>query len=175
MKVRKVPDALVFGLVAAYNQQRLDAISTSAHLERSAVDSTDGDYMNPTVTRLSVSSANATNEDTLVTLANELKADINLHFADANAHNTAVSSAVATAAATNTATAVTLLNALKSAYGTHLSASNVHYTNDSTNTVSAANATDEATAITLANELKTDVNAHMASAPAGVYLDVVEA
>jgi hypothetical protein len=174
MDVRKTPDNVAYALVAAANQRQVDGISTFFHLNRT--ETTDSsDYRAPTVTRMAISAAVASNEATLVALANELKADINTHFADTIAHNTAVSSAVATAAATNTATANTLLNALKAAYNTHLSAANVHYTNDATNTIAAADATNEATGITLANELKTDFTAHIASAPAGTYIRLIDA
>lgn len=174
MDVRKTPDSVAFALAAAYNQRQVDGISTFFHLDRTSTTNAT-DYKNPTVTRVTITSAAASDPATLVTMANELKADINIHFADSVAHNTAVPAAVATATATNTATAITLLNALKTAYNAHLTASNVHYTNDSTNSVSAATATDEATAITMANEMKGDFNAHVASAPAGTYINLVDA
>ncbi len=174
MNVRKTPDNVAYALVAAYNQRQVDGISTFFHLNRTETTDT-SDYRAPTVTRVTITSANASNEATLVALANELKADINTHFADTIAHNSAVSAAVATASATNTATAVTLLNALKAAFNTHLSEANVHYTNDGTNTVAASDATNEGTAITLANEMKGDFNAHVASAPAGTFINLIDA
>ncbi len=174
MDVRKTPDNVAYALVAASNQRMVDGIASFFHLNRTELTNS-SDYRAPTVTRLSISSATATDETTLVTMVNELKADINTHFADTIAHNTAVSSAVATATATNAATAVTLVNALKTAYNAHLTASNVHYTNDSTNAVSSAAATDQATAITMANEMKGDFNAHVASAPAGTFINLVDA
>jgi hypothetical protein len=172
--VRKMPDVMLHALVVANNQALVDGISTFFHLDRTATTSS-VDYLNQSVTRLTVSAATATDSTTAIVMVNSVKTALNTHFADTIAHNTAVSSAVATATATDTTTAITLANAIKTAYGTHLSASNVHYTNDSTNTVSAANATDATTLITLVNELKTDLNAHMASAPAGVYMNLVPA
>lgn len=175
LKTRMMPDEVVYALVAANNQRLTDNISTSFHLDRSCAADGGRDYKNPTITRLSITSASATDLATSLTLTNELKSDLNLHFADTIAHNTAVSAAVTTAAATDLTTAVALANALKSAYGTHLSASNVHFTNDSTNTIAAANATDQTTLNTLLNEFKGDLNAHMLSAPVGVWIDLVGA
>lgn len=170
INVRGMPDSLAFGIVAALNQLQTDALSTLAHQSRTEI--TGGDYRNPTITRVTISSATATDLATSLTLVNELKADLNVHFADTIAHNTAVSAAVTTAAGTDLTTAVALANALKAAYGTHRTAAGVHFTNDTTNTVAAADATDQTTLNTLVNELKTDFNAHFASAPNGTWINI---
>jgi hypothetical protein len=176
LKTRKVPDEVLFALVAANNQRMSDNISTSFHLDRTAATpSTYGDYRNPSTTRLSVTLAAATDAATQLALANELKRVVNVHFADDVAHDSATSAAVATATATNAATAITLANALKAAYNTHLAAAGRHYTNDSTNTVAAADATDAATLQVLVNEMRTDLTAHMLSAPVGVYINLQDA
>lgn len=176
LKTRKLNSEILYALVAANNQRMTDNLSTNFHLDRTAAAPTSyPDYKNPVVNRLAITSANASDLATSLTLVAELKLKINLHFADSIAHNTAVSAAVTTAAATDLATAQTLANALKTAYGTHLSAANVHFTNDGTNTIAAANATDQATLNTLLNELKGDFNAHIASAPVGVWIDLVDA
>jgi hypothetical protein len=172
--VRKMPDVMLHALVAANNQRLVDGISTFFHLDRTAA-TTAADYQSQSITRVTVSAATATDSTTAIVMANAVKVAVNLHFVDAIAHNTAVSSAVATATATDTTTAITLANAIKTAFGVHLWESGVHYPNDSTNTVSAANATDATTLITLVNELKTDLNAHMASAPAGMYMNLIPA
>lgn len=172
--VRKMPDVMLHALVVANNQRLVDGISTFFHLDRTAT-TTGADYQNQSVTRLTVSLSNATDATTAIAMANSVKDVLNTHFADTIAHDSAVSSAVATADGTDTTTAITLANALKSAYGTHLSAADVHYTDDSTNTVAALNATDATTLITLVNELKADLNAHMASAPEGVYMNLIPA
>jgi hypothetical protein len=170
INVRGMPDSVVFGVVAALNQLQTDAIGSSFHQSRTEI--TGGDHRNPTITRVTISSANATDLATSLTLVNELKTDLNVHFADAIAHNTAVSAAVTTAAATDLATAITLANALKAAYNTHLAAANVHFTNDGTNAIAAVNATDQTSLNTLLNEFKTDLNAHMASAPNGTWINI---
>lgn len=171
LNIRGVPDALTFALVVANNQRMADNISTNFHQDRTSV--TGGDYRAPTATRVTISSAAATDLATSITMLTELKADLNTHFADTIAHDTAVSAAIATAAATDLTTAMALANAIKAAYNTHLSASNVHFTNDSTNTIAAATAIDQTTLNTMLTELKTDVNAHLLSAPVGTWLNVV--
>lgn len=176
LKTRNVPDEILFALVAANNQRMTDNISTNFHLDRTAATPTAyPNYRDPSVTRMSIASANSSSLGTALTLVAELKLKINLHFADTIAHNTAVSSAVTTAAATDLATAQTLANALKAAWNTHLSAANVHFTNDATNTIAAVDATNQGTLDTLLNELKTDFNSHVASAPVGVWIDLVNA
>lgn len=176
MNVRSIPDDLIYAMVAANNQRMTDNISTNYHLDRTLAPLTSGnDYKNPTITRLSVTLAAATDAATQLALANSLKTVINLHFRDDIAHNTATSAAIATATATDAATARTLANAIKGFYNTHLSASNVHFTNDSTNTIAAADSTDATTLQVLVNELRTDFNLHVASAPVGVYLNITGA
>lgn len=173
MDVRKTPDAMLFALVAAHNQAQVDAVSTSFHANKTTVPG--GEYQSPTTTRVIISAATATDTATLLVMVNELKTDINIHFVDAGAHDTAVSAVVTTATATNTATAVALANALKAAYNVHLADTGVHYNDDATNAVTNANATDLATALTLVNELKGDFNNHIASAPSGSYIQLVDA
>lgn len=174
INVRGMPDEVLHALVAANNQRLLDGISTSAHLDRTAT--TDArDYKSPTVTRVTVTHAAATDPTTRVTLVNQIKDVLDVHFADAIAHNTATSAAVTIADATDAATAITLVNNIKSVYNTHLAAAGRHYTNDSTNTVTNADATDATTLETLVNEIRGDVIAHLASAPAGHYINIVGA
>ncbi len=173
IQVRGNPDDVAFAIAAALNQLQTDAIGSFFHQSRTEITSTSNGHKNPTITRVTITSANATDLATSLTLLTELKADLNIHFADTIAHNTAVSPQVATASATDLATGITLANALKAQYGTHRTASNVHFTNDATNTVAAADATDQATLNTLINELKTDFNAHFASAPNGTWINIV--
>lgn len=170
---RKTNDALIYALVEAHNLRQEEAVASFFHAD--TTQTTANDYMNPTPTDDLVSSANGSDLATNLTLVNEIKAVLNRHFADTQAHDSAVSTAVDTADATDEATSVTLVNALKSAYTTHLSASNVHFNNDGTNTVAAVDATDTASVSTLANELKGDLNAHIVSAPAGAMINVVSA
>jgi hypothetical protein len=170
---RKVPDAIAFHLVAAHNLRQLESVASFFHAD--TTQKTSGDWTNPSVTDDLVTSDDGSSEATNITLANEMKAVLNRHFADTLAHNTAVSAQVTTADASNEATSVTLANALKAAYNTHLSAANVHFNNDGTNSVAASNATNTATVSTLLNEMKDDLNAHVISAPLGNMIKLIPA
>lgn len=175
-RTRRVTDALLYALIAQHNAKQEASVSAFFHADTTQVTSA-SDYRNPTVTALAVTAANATDLATSLTLVNQEKLILNIHFQDPRAHNSAVTAVVATANATDLATANTLANALKTAYNTggHINASNVHFNNDATNTIAAAAATDQTTLNTLLNELKTDVNAHIISAPLGAMIQIVEA
>lgn len=115
--------------------------------------------------RTAITTANATDLATVKTLANALKADMNLHLASTTQHNAADT--------TNTigftdlvggdsqATTNTAVNELKTDYNAHRSQSGVHPETDSYHLVEAANATDLATSITLVNEIKLCYNQHI--------------
>jgi len=108
-----------------------------------------------------VSSANATDQATLNTLLNEIKADYNAHRVSTTFHSNADNTnAVTSADATDLATSITLANEIKADYNAHRTQANVHPYNDYKNEVTSADATDLATAETLANEIKADYNAH---------------
>jgi len=176
LNVRNIPDAVAYALVAANNQRQTDAISTFFH--QAQTEAVGGDYRNPNLTRSRITSAASSSEATAVALVNEIKADLNAHFADDIAHDTAVSAQITTADAVtgdSLVTALALANAIKAAYNTHLAAANVHFTNDGTNTIAAATATDQTSLNTMLNEMKTDINAHFASAPTGTWIKIVSA
>jgi hypothetical protein len=176
LNVRNIPDAVAYAMVAANNQRIADSIGSFFHM--SQTEDVSADYRNPVLTRVRITSANSSSEATAVALVNEIKADLNKHFADDIAHDTAVSAQITTADAVtgdSLVTALALANAIKAALNTHYAAANVHFTNDGTNTISAANATDQTSLNTLLNEIKTDLNAHFASAPAGTWLKIVSA
>lgn len=176
LQARNTPDEILYALVAAHNQGKVDSIASFFHLSQTETTNR-GNYRNQSVTRLRIASAAATDLATSLTLVNEVKTVLNVHFADTDAHDTAVSAQIATAVATDLTTANTLANALKTAYNTggHINAASVHFTNDGTNTIAAAAATDQTTLNTLANELKGDINLHLASAPAGTLITLVTA
>jgi hypothetical protein len=173
--VRKVTDALVQTLVAAWNHRQEAAVASFFHYDITQI--TSGDYMAPTVTNdvTTTAAAAATDLTTSLVLVNAELAVINRHFADTRAHDTAVTAAIDTAAATDLATGITLGNAIKAEYNVHLSESNVHPNNDGTNTIAAADATNQTTLNTLINEIRTDAAAHIISAPAGAQIYVVDA
>lgn len=164
-------------LTAQYNLLlRHVAGGAGTGLPHAGITSTQGsDIMNPSSSSRLVTSPNATNEATLVTLANDIKAIYSTyHIADTGAHKAAdAANAIAAADATNTATAITLLNEVKADYNTHRASTTYHYAADATNAVSSADATDEASAITLANEIKTDLNAHIIFAVAAQTIEEV--
>lgn len=172
-KTRKVPDAMLFALVKAWNDKQEAQVSTFFHADTTQL--TSGHFSNPTVANdtpaLSIGAA-PTDTTTVISFTNEVRKLLNRHFADTRAHNTAVSTALADATATDLTTALVIMNADKASYGTHLSASNVHFTNDSTNTISAADGTNLTTAITLLTELRTDIGAHVISAPLGAMIQL---
>jgi len=172
-KTRKTPDVMVNALVAAHNFRQEESVASFFHAD--TTQKTSGHYQNMTVADDLVTAADGSGDATNSTLANEIKAVLNRHFADTLAHDTAVSAQVSTADGTDEASNVTLANALKSAYNTHLSASNVHFNNDGTNDVTSSNATDTASTSTLLNEMKDDLNAHIVSAPAGAMIELIPA
>ncbi len=176
LTVRKVNDEFMFALVAEKTQSRLDAVaqtSTYYHLDQTNKSQT-GDYRNPTVTRLTITSATATGPATSITLINEIKAAMDIHRADAKAHKTADSASTGVTA-TNTTNAITLANILKADANAHFTASGVHHNNDAANTITSANATDQTTLNTLINELKSHANLHFAAAPPGHVLNLIDA
>jgi hypothetical protein len=112
----------------------------------------------------SIKSANSSSLATSITLANELKAAINLHLASTGhqgVHMAASAETIAAADSSSLATGITLATEMKSDFNTHLTESGVHMLNDSTNSVTAPHAiTLQAELDTLLNDIKTQVNAH---------------
>lgn len=103
-----------------------------------------------------IAAANATDQATLNTLLNEIKADYNLHRVDTTYHNNAdTTNAVTSADSSSEATAVTLANEIKADFNAHRMQATIHPYNDNRYVVTAANATVLADAITLANDIKT--------------------
>jgi hypothetical protein len=130
---------------------------------------------------VTATSADATDEASAITLANEIKADYNDHRTDVTdeCHSTDDdTNTIASADATDTASLITLLNELKTDINAHMASAVFHVNADSTViaadnpgtasvhliactvTASSADATDLASAYTLANELKADYNDH---------------
>jgi hypothetical protein len=171
---RRTDQDMLYALVAANNQRLVDGISTSFHLDQTAR-TTRTDYRNPTITRVTVTAADATNLATSLTLVNDIRSVVDTHFADTIAHDSATSAAITIAVGTDLTTAVALANDLKAKFDTHREAANVHFTDDTTNDVTNADATDQTTLNTLVNEIKVDVNAHVASAPVGAFISIIEA
>ena len=111
-----------------------------------------------------VTSANASDQATVNTLLNEIKADYNTHIPSTTYHDAAdTTNAVTSADASDLATSLTLANEIKADYNAHRSQAGVHPENDTGNGVTAADATDLASVITLANEIKADYNAHLSA------------
>lgn len=159
--VRRIDGLQAQRSVAVLNQLRLDLMKMKAgtvfHADASQADAT------PVAVDL----------PTTITLANNLKAELNTHMASACDPTTgqgvhlaadATNGPIATANATDLASSETLLNAIKTKFNAHLTQAGVHCTNDATNTVATTNAVDLPTSEALANALQTAINAHFAAA-----------
>lgn len=108
-----------------------------------------------------VSSDAATDQATLNTLLNEIKADYNAHRVDVSCHSAADSTnSVTSADASNEATSVTLVNEIKADYNAHRILRTAHIYLELSQGTTKADATALASAITLGNELKTKYNLH---------------
>lgn len=106
----------------------------------------------------------AEDEDTLVALANALKAAHNTHIASTTYHLAADSTnAVTSNNSTDEASAITLINELKGDLVAHRSQTGVHVGTDINVEVQYADADDSASAYLLANELKQRLNLHLHS------------
>lgn len=157
--IRNIPDLKADQAVTELQKLRLDLlklkVGTIFHAD----------------TGTAISTADATNTATAITLVNVIKSTYNTHIASAcsattgqGAHIAAdAANAASSANATDEASAITLANEIKGDYNTHRASTSYHMTADATNAVSSANATDEASLVTLVNELKADINAHMAA------------
>lgn len=180
---RKTPDSILHALVAAHNASVRAAaiVSTSFHADVTAK-TVSSDYRAPVATSAAITSANASDLPTLLTLCAELAVVHALHVGDGataancncGAHKVPdTTNVLANAAPTDLATAITFLNDAKTKFNTHIGSTTFHYNADATNTIAAANASDQATSNTLANAYKTAFNAHIASAQASVMVKLV--
>jgi hypothetical protein len=168
LTIRNTEEAVREALVASFNAMRRDSVVVGTRFHADCTADTTGPFRAPVATTVAVTSANATDLPTLVTLTVEIRAKYIRHGADANAHKVAdAANVIAAAVPTDLATCITALNEVKADYNIHRASTTYHYTADATNTVTSADATDLASSITLANEIKADLTAHIASAPAG--------
>lgn len=158
------PSAVVAELVTQHNAQCKAVADEVASVYHAAKATT-------------VTSANASDLATSLTLVNELRVKIVAHLADALRHKAASAESIAAPLATDLTTAQTLANELKSDYNTHLTEAGVHFNNDAANNVTSADASDQSTLNTLLNEMKGDFNQHVSAhanaAPANAA-DVIE-
>lgn len=108
-----------------------------------------------------VTADNATDEDTTVALANELKAKFNAHLSQDGVHSEDdEDNGITSPNATNYATAYTLLNEFKAKYNLHIASTEFHVTADSTNAISDPDASTPSSAVNLANSAKFLYNYH---------------
>ena len=90
-----------------------------------------------------ITSTNATDQATLNTLLNEIKADYNAHRVSTTFHDSADTiNVISSSNATDLTTSITLANEIKTDYNAHRSQSGVHPYDDSENAVTAADATN---------------------------------
>lgn len=164
MKIRKIPQEAIPVILAELRRLREAAVSTNFHLQVS---------QDAAGTALAVTSANASDLATLLTLTNEIISVGKNHLLDTGAHK--ASDAVswpAFGAAVDLATAQTALNLMKASYNTHIALTTKHYNADAANGIIAADGSNQATCETLANEIKTDLTAHIASGLAGDTIEL---
>lgn len=177
IRARKINDELVYALVKATNDQSVAAVGSNVHYGATEKPVRSDDFRNPTEgDALTVESANASDESTLVTLVNDIKVIYGFHIGDGLVHDEVDATNVVTNVdATDAATAATLITEIKADYNAHRTDTDAHPNSDSTNAVTNADATDQATGITLANEVKADLNAHITAASSYTLVRMTEA
>lgn len=112
--------------------------------------------------RAEITTADATDLTSAISLANEIKSDYNIHIASTSQHNVAdTSNSVTSSNATDLTSAIILVNEIKSDFNNHRIATGIHDTVDSYHQIEAANASDLSTLITLINEIKLLYNQHI--------------
>lgn len=165
-------EALINDIKAKYNLHRSQAGVHDNNDAGNAVSSADASDLATLVTLVNEvkSDFNAhlvvtTDLSESITLVNELAADYTAHIADTNSHTIADATNVLTATipATNLVEASALANDIKAMYEAHriLVVGSVHPHADAVNTIGSADATDSLSLKTLANELKTKFNLHL--------------
>ncbi len=157
---------------------RDDTETDSTYPHADVTSTTGGGFASPTPSALHVTATNATTLPTGITLAENIRSVMLIHFADAGSALNAWGGAHKAADTVNAAlisydeipelTAASsqddlddLLNAEKAAWNAHMSQSGVHFITDSVTTIGASDASNLGESETLANELKTDVNTHI--------------
>lgn len=113
--------------------------------------------------------ANASNVDTLVTLANQIKSKFNSHRTQGTVHSSNDTTNIVAGADVALSTALTdgaaLPNAIRSSYEAHRASTTYHDSADGTNTITANTYGTVAQLIALALEMYTDIPLHMQFAP----------
>lgn len=110
--------------------------------------------------------ASATDPDSCLTLANQIKSKYNSHRTQATVHvANDTTNIISGSDAAYPATLFTLAIELKGDYNTHRASTTYHQTADSTNTISSSDPTTVASLITIAAEFFTDLDAHFRYAP----------
>ena len=123
-----------------------------------------------------IAAAAASDQSSVNTLLNEIKADYNLHRASTTYHKAADSTNVVTSAdASDLASSLTLANEIKTDLNAHHILSGVHQQDDRQNTVTTLDAVDLTTVILLSNELKADYTNHLSETTDGrrIYANTV--
>ena len=108
-----------------------------------------------------ITSPDAADLDTVITLLNEMKANYNTHLADTTVHMVADGvNTVGSPDATNLATALTLVNEMWADYANHFVGDTFHLKADTYNVWWTGPATNLAECIAMANEGKASINGH---------------
>jgi uncharacterized protein YejL (UPF0352 family) len=178
IRARKVPDALMYALVAAHNlevRERVSSATTYPHADVTSV--TGGNYTAPTTTPLLVVGS-AVDLPSTVAVAESARHVLAKHFAEAGTLNnlyggphkaadTVNAVLIALAAAplsVDLPSVLVVLNAEKVACNAHVSQAGAHFHNDGVNSVTAANASDLPSAEALATAIAAFALAHFAFA-----------
>lgn len=177
LTIRRIEGPVAFALALAHNKLLAGTIVVGSNFHADITSTTSGDqFYSPASASLQVTAATATDLPSAITLANQIGAILQIHWADgistnayaAGAHKIPdTTNATAFITAADLATSITKANAIKAQFNAHLTQAGVHFTNDGTNTIGTANATVLADLLTLLNATKTAVNAHIIAAPSG--------
>lgn len=157
IRVRKNANPIEFAAAQAVNALIDAKLTTEVHRDKTSLPGTD--IMLPTSSVLQVTAANASDLPTCITLANQMRSIMNVHFADSSAHLVADTVSSLAPVASDLATVITLANSLKSVYNVHGVSTTYHLNADTT--IATTNASDLATSITLLNAEKTKFNSHI--------------
>ena len=123
--------------------------------------------------------ADATDDETLLVLLNDLKGLVNDHFAAETYHRAAdTTNLIEAEEAINGSTAFDLCNELKADLNAHMIEAGVHMVDDAANRITIADCVDTDTCYLLANQIKAKFNSHLSGETDGrwVYIrDILDA
>lgn len=173
---KKDVDSICRALVKQYNRLHEDTVASDGYVHRdqtSVISS--NDFADPESVILAIDADDASDLASSLTLTNELRGKMKVHFRDGHAHRTA--DLESEAALDGYIDAADLddvqdqLNLMHHTFNTHLSRVTAegfecHVIDDTANEVTDSPATDQSSSNTLANALKDALDAHVLDGPA---------